>query len=133
MTTSDERGTWFNLLKIELGMIDDDQLLNPGADQQPHETLLGVASALDKRLFTYSEKTDEKSTRTLVDARYCQDPEERTKLFNRAYELSIKANIAKDLLWANIKDEFGMWDADKYVGLRRDFAVVSGPRRREEQ
>lgn len=128
MTMSDERGTWFNLLRIELSMIEDDSLVNPGADPQPHETVIGVASSLDKKLFTYAEKTDEKSTRLLVDARFCQDEQQREAFFNRAYELSIKAGIAKDLLWANIKDEFNAWDAGKYVGLRRDYTVVTGPR-----
>lgn len=128
MNSGDDRGTWFNMLKIELGMIGEENLVNPGAPPQEHETVLGIATSLDQRLFTYAEKTDERSTRTLVDARYCQDEDERTRLFNKAYELSIKAGIAKDLLWCNLKDEFGMWDANKYVGLRKDFVVVAGPR-----
>lgn len=128
MNSSDDRGTWFNMLKIELSMIDDGDLVDPGAEPAPHEAMVGVATELDKRLFTYAEKTEEKSTRTLVDARFCRDEEEQRRLFNRAYELSIKADIAKNLLWCNLKDEFNLWDSALYVGLRRDFVVVKGER-----
>jgi len=125
------RATWFDFLRSELGMIAYDELIDPEIEQQDTDKPVGRAPMEDRRLYTYSEKLEEKSARTLVDARFCRNAEEREGLMEKAYEYNIKAGIAREIMWSNLKDEFHLWDPSVYVGLRKDFVVVSGIQKKE--
>lgn len=124
------RTTWHSMLKEELGMIDQTDLINPDAEvDNTLETVLGVAPVEDQSLFTYAEKLEEKATRILVDARYTREGlAEKERLVRKSFEMTLKSGIVRDILWANLKDEFDCWAPHLYIGLRKDFLVVSGKR-----
>jgi hypothetical protein len=125
------RATWHSMLKEELSLIDEHDLINPDAEvDDQHETVVGVAPIEDQKMYTYAERLEEKATRILVDARFTRDGStERERLTRKSFEMTIKSQIVRDILWANLKDEFDLWAPHLYVGLRKDFVVVSGNKR----
>lgn len=127
------RTTWFSLLREELTLIDDKDCVDPhGEVDEQVEVVHGIASLEERRLFTYALRLEEMSARLMVDARFCRGgQEERQRLLARAYEADVKAKVVREVLWADVMDEFGCWAPDRYVGLRSGFTVVSGRRTKE--
>jgi hypothetical protein len=124
------RATWHSMLKDELQMIDSSEVYNPdGEVDENAETVLGTAPVEDQKLFTYAEKLEERATRMLVDARYTREgSEEKERLVRKSFEMTMKSGIVRDILWANLKDEFDCWAPHLYIGIRKDWVVVSGKR-----
>ena len=129
------RATWLTMLNDELRLIDETEILPIDGDVDfDKETLHGVASLEDRKLYTYAENLEERSARMLVDARYTRDgADAKERLIRKSYEMSLKSGIVRDLLWSNLKDEFDLWAPQLYVGLRKGWIVVSGRREPEEK
>lgn len=123
--------TWLSMLKDSLSLIGESDLINPdGEVDEQSETILGVAPLEDQKLFTYAEKLEEQATRMIVDARFCREgTDEKEKMARKSYELTLKSGLCRDMLWTNLKDEFDCWAPHLYIGLRKDFVVVSGRRK----
>jgi len=124
------RTTWLAMLKDSLSMIDESELYNPDNDvDESVDTVLGTAPLEERRMLTYAERLEEQATRMLVDARYSREgSEEKEKMVRKAFELTAKSSLLRDMMWANLKDQFDCWAPHLYIGLRKDFVVVTGKR-----
>lgn len=128
-----EAGSWFSMLKMELSLIDEDDLIEPGLqeddddeDDNDNETELGVASLETKQLWTYFCRLEEKATRALVEARYDRSSvDSREETQKRAAEMKAKAEMARSILFLNLRDQYKIWNPYLGVGLRRGWKIVS--------
>lgn len=121
---------WFAMLREELAMIDEHDIIDPAgdsdADVEHGESILGVASLEIQKIMTYVEKMEEASTRTIVDARFTRgDIENREALAVRSYEMATKAEAARQIAWIMLRDEFDLWVPNKSIGIRKGFVVVA--------
>ena len=122
--------TWLAMLNDSLSMISEDELLQPdGEIDEATETVLGVAPLIEQRRFTYAEKLEEQATRMIVDARFTREgSDEKEKMVRKSFELTMKSSLLRDMLWTNLKDQFDCWAPHLYIGLRKDYVVVTGRR-----
>lgn len=127
----DEESSWLSMLRMELSLIDESSLIEPGLEEdddeeKDNETDLGVATMEVRRLWTYFCRLEEKSTRAIVDAKYDHTSvASREEKLKTAAELRAKAEMARSILFLNIRDQYGIWNPHLGVGLRRGWRIVS--------
>jgi hypothetical protein len=129
MTELNEESSWLSMLKIELQFIDPSQLIEPDGDlddRDSSEHELGDASLENKKLWTYFATLEEKATRMLTDARYLRgDIDKRVELVAKASEMRAKAEMARGILFLNLRDKYKIWNPTLGVGIRKGWKVVS--------
>lgn len=123
-------GSWLSMLKIELQFIEPDQMIEPEStteeDEREGEHILGDATLETKKLWTYFCTLEERSTRAFIDAKYTKhDPDNREALMKKAAELKAKAEMARQILFLNLRDQFGIWNPNLGIGIRKGWKVVS--------
>ena len=122
-SSEDKKGSsWFRMLPIEMDMLEE--IIEPdGKGASPHETAVGIADSDIKKLYTLMIKTEEKATRTLVDARYERDADKREHLRIQAISQKGKADVLREILFSVIRDTFNLWDQN--IGIRAGWLVVT--------
>jgi hypothetical protein len=128
--TKDEESSWLSMLKMELSLIDEEHIIEPGMeeddDPEENETELGIATMEIRRLWTYFCNLEEKATRAIVDAKYDRTTvSSREEKLKKAAEMRAKAEMARSILFLNIRDQHGIWNPHLGVGLRRGWRIVS--------
>jgi hypothetical protein len=132
MKKEKEESSWLSMLKMELSLIGPDELIEPESgdgeddDERDNEHFLGEASMEIKRLWTYFATLEEKATRTLIDAKYARASiDKRESLLKKASEMKAKAEMARSILFLNIRDQYQIWNPNLAVGIRKGWRVVS--------
>jgi len=125
-SSGDEKkgASWFRMLPMEMDMLDIHDVIepdNPGASD--NETAVGLADNDIKKLYTLMIRTEEKATRTLVDARYERDKEKKEQLRTQAIAQKAKADVLREILFSVVRDTFNLWDQN--IGIRAEWIVVT--------
>lgn len=123
MTKKNSDASWLGMLRMELSLIDE--FIEPDTESEDNEAILGVASDEVKRLWTYYSKTEEIATRTLIDAKYCKKHDEKDDLMKRAFEMKLKAEMARSILFLSLRDQFGIWNPTVGIGIRAGFQITT--------
>ena len=122
--TKKQDASWLGMLRMELSLIDE--YIDPEMDyDEKDETFVGKASEEVKRLWTYYSRTEEKATRTLIDAKYCKKGSEKDELVKHAFEMKLKAEMARSILFLSLRDQFGIWNPTVGIGLRSGFQITT--------
>lgn len=125
-SSGDEKkgSSWFRMLPIEMEMITTDEMIEPeGRDVETNETAVATADLDIKKLYTLMIKTEEKATRTLVDARYERDHEKKQQLRTQAIAQKGKADVLREILFSVIRDTYNLWDEN--IGIRAGWLIVT--------
>ena len=113
--------TWLQLLPLELSGIDE--LVEPSYPVEENECQVGIMSNMSRRLFTLGQALEKEANQANLDAKYCIDKVKKAELQSKAHEFMIKANVIKELMLIDIKDDYGLWS--EHVGVRMGFKVVT--------
>jgi len=121
-SSEDKKGSsWFRMLPIEMEMLEE--VIEPEGAAHDNETAVGMADNDIKKLYTLMIKTEEKATRTLVDARYERNSEKREALRIQAISQKGKADVLREILFSVVRDTFNLWDSN--IGIRAGWLVVT--------
>lgn len=114
---------WLEVLRVELGAIDNDDLIEPSGDPESGEKIVGELSLELRKIYTRSQKAEAEVMRFTADARCAKNDKARDQALEKANELQNKADVLMRIMWIGIRDEFNLWAAGT-VGLRKGWKVV---------
>lgn len=119
--------TWLELLPFELNEITD--YFEPELEFDPNKYYrIGEMTESLKKLFTLWRNLDKEAERSLLNARYGKNEQERKSCMTKAAELKEKARAARLIFWISLKDTFGLWDKE-CVAVTKGFSVAWSDRK----
>ena len=124
--SNDEKkgASWFRMLPMEMDMLDISEVIEPeSGNPEDNETPVGIADSDIKKLYTLMIRTEEKATRTLVDARYERSKDKKEQLRIQAIAQKGKADVLREILFSVVRDTFSIWDQN--IGIRGEWIVVT--------
>jgi hypothetical protein len=108
------------ILGLEMTELDKKDYIEPARFEEELGEIKGTMTDDQKKLFTIATKMQKASDEAVLEAKYCHNDEQRrTEAMKKAMETHVKAEIIRDIMWADIKDTLGLWE---YPGI----AVTQG-------
>lgn len=114
---------WLDVLKIELDAIGDNDLIEPSAEVEPNEQVVGLVPKELRKLYTRIEQTEAEVLRFMADARVAKSEKERTQAIEKTIELKSKAKALWEILWVCIREEYKLW-GPYAIGIRKSWNIV---------
>lgn len=127
---SDTSTSWLAFLRMEMSMLEEKDLVEPSSngdeEVEEGESYVGEMPMECRKLWTLFCMKEEQSTRMIVDARYARgDVAKKEEMHMNAYEVRTKAEMCKDLMYLNLKDQFKLWSPHLSIGIRAGWKVVT--------
>lgn len=83
-----------------------------------------------KKLWALAHRFDALSKQAVLDAEHKAETDDQAKeLRQQALRYDALEEVARDLFWAQAKDDLGVWDHSRAgsIGIREDWMLVCGP------
>lgn len=123
---------WLALLRVELENLDREALIEPIAELEPNDNVVGEASMELRRIHTLANQFKQNAARTLLEVQLARDGKTYQEMFKRFCELDTKAEILRGIFWAGVKDEHQLWDKES-IGIRRGWQITWSSEKGERQ
>ncbi|MBI4215254.1 MAG: hypothetical protein HY602_00835 [Parcubacteria group bacterium] len=119
-------GNWLEALQLELDFIEDAHLVEPEGEVEANEKIVGEASAVSRKLFTFARKLEAEANRFFAEAISSPKKDDRQKAQTGYVRLKTKSDVVRAIFWLQIKDELDLWGDDgDVIGIRAGWKVVS--------
>ncbi|MFY9493390.1 MAG: hypothetical protein WAP55_02865 [Minisyncoccia bacterium] len=117
--------SWLEVIRQDLEQIGESDLIEPPAEAEEGEEILGEASLYLRRLWTLIAMMQKKAALAEVEMAFCSvpTPTRTEELRAQVWELTSKAQALKRFFWTEANDEFSSWDRPA-IGIRKDWMVV---------
>lgn len=112
--------TWLKLLPLEL---DETKIIEPEDDVKSSETEVGCLSSDLKKLYSYKRALGEQGMRLSLEVSLRSDKVKKEEMVAQLCRLKMCADIANNLFWLAVNDEFNLWDKSD-IGVRKGWIVV---------
>ena len=119
-------GSWLSILDTSLQMISEDEFVDPTDPIEEGNTVEGIMSLEEKRLYTYTMQLTKRMYALNGDIMFSGgtgDTPAKEIMRDEMSSLKAKADIARKLMFNSIQDRLNLWG--KSVGIRGEFQVVS--------
>jgi len=114
---------WFDMLRLELDVIGDDELIEPDGEMRPDEKVVGIASGDIKKLHTRVSQLKAEALRAAADVEAARNERERMAAIVRVREIYEKYQLVLKVMWVCIRDEYRLWGGDS-IGIRFGWKIV---------
>ena len=119
----DKNISWIDLVVLELGTIDKNEILDPKTPVSSREEVIGPVDTLTQKLYTLWQYTirEKNKNKGYLDFENHTDEEENqiNKEIAKLYE---KENVLKTLFWYRVHEQSDTWGCT--IGIRTGFTVV---------
>lgn len=117
-------GTFWKLLSLELGSLDQNDFYEPDVKLRPDDHVVGDLSEDLIRLYTMWRLLEKQTAEKIMEAKFGRlSDEQRVELLSKTFELHHKAQFLSDLFWIEVKDEYHLWGKFD-IGVREGRKVV---------
>ncbi len=119
------RMSWLEVIRQDLEQIGEIDLIEPPAEAEEDEEVLGEASLYLRRLWTLTAMMQKKVALAEVEMAFCSvpTPTRIEELRAQVWEFTGKAQALKRFFWIEVNDEFNSWDRPA-IAIRKDWIVV---------
>lgn len=115
--------SWLEVIRQDLKQISDNDFIEPSAELEESEEVLGEVSPHLRRLWTLTAIMQKKAALAKVEMVFHSVPARREELRAQVWELTSKAETLRKLFWIEVNDEFSSWSKHG-IGIRRGWKVI---------
>lgn len=116
-------GTWLETIQKELETMDPKSMLEPNADVELNEHIVGQADDSLRRLYALFLRFAKTAKESAVAAEFVNESERQEHYLEQAGIHTARASALREIFWISLKDAFDLWQKPN-VGIRRGWKVV---------
>lgn len=112
------------LIEIELNSISPDEYQDSPDDVEPRDTVLGLMSDYEKKVYTLRNKYADSAKEAYIRIELSRNKQESIPYRREFYYSKHTSDILSSLLWVTLNEHFNAWDAP-VIAVRSNHTVVS--------